>query len=327
LPLPTFQGLKLEHAKLESKNQILEKRLGSNEKLIADATKVKNELEEKLKYSNKELDRLRSCLALLEESREAETKKLRSETAQSTADLTKQLSSVRLLLTEEQERSKRLNTRIAEIQQSAMNQINELAKGLENHDNYNEKYMVAKDEILRLENLVEALQEDKLQSTRDHDAECHRLQHAIESCHHEVRLRTMEANEVTKECAIEKLRAEKLHKDLLSMNGSLKSCEQKCLLLEQEKKKLSDSIEHYKQQKASLEHKLEVLSNEMNEIKQSAVRTRAEVDDVSNVNCALDLLFSSSLNRATSILGEPKVYEGEEEERGIQGQSAGSSSS
>lgn len=261
-------------AELESKNNKLQRRIVSSEKTMNDAEKCKEELEERLSQTTKEVNRLQNCLRSLEGAHETTCKKLRSDLTQSKAKSSKQLSSLRQLITEEQEKSKTLQQRCSEIQQHAMKHINELAKSLENHDDSAEKLLIAKDEIIQLENAVTHLQDEKLQINRDHDAECHRLQHAIESLHHEIGLRTIEANEITKAYDAERTKTKQLQNNLVSSEASLKKMEQKCQLLEEEKRKLSTVIDDLKREKDSFKSKLETLSN-------NATQARAEVDEVS----------------------------------------------
>jgi chromosome segregation ATPase len=250
------------------------------EKLITEITRNKEELEIRVKVADKEIQRLQTSLEAVEEAHNSELNKLRTETAHFTAESAKDLSMVRLLLSEEQEKCKKLEQRCGEIQEHAKRHISELAKSLERHDDSAEKLLIANNEIVNLENAVMLLQQQKITSTRDNDAECHRLQHALEACHNEIRLRMIEANEITKECTMEKSRAEQLRKDLLVSNASLKKCEQNYQLLDQEKKKLSDIIDDLKLEKESVLQKFNDLSKETVEMKQLASKARAEADEV-----------------------------------------------
>lgn len=270
-------ALMQEQAKLGSKSKILENRLESNEKVISEAAICRKELEEKLKIAMKEVDRLGNY----KETHEVEIAKLRDDASKSTAESAKHLSALRLALSEEKEKSKRLEKRCNEINEHTIKRIGELAKSLENHDDSAEKLIIAKDEIIRLENAVTRLQEQQLQTARDHDAECQRLQHAMEACQNEIRLRIIEANEVTKECAVEKSRSKQLQKELISCEASIKKYEQRCQSLEAEKKMLTDLVEDLNNEKQALQIKIEDLSNQTKEMKQSASQSRAEANEVS----------------------------------------------
>ena len=260
-------------AELVSKNHTLQRRIVSSEKTVNETGKCREELEEKLSQATKEVNRVQNCLKSLEEAHEATCKKLRSDLAQSKAESTKQLTSLRQLNTEEQEKSKALQHRCAEMQQHAMSRISELAKSLEKHDDSAEKLLVAKDEIIQLENAVTYLQDERLQVNRDHDAECQRLQHAIESLHHEIGLRTIETNEMSKAYDVERKKTEQLQNNSVSIEASLKQMEQKCQLVEDEKKQSTTLIDNLKREKDTLKCELEKLSN-------NATQARAEVDEV-----------------------------------------------
>jgi chromosome segregation ATPase len=268
------------HIKIESNSQALNRRLALTEKLITEITRNKEELEIRVKVADKEIQRLQTSLEAVEGAHYSELNKLRTETAHFTAKSAKDLSMARLILSEEQEKCKKLEQRCGEIQEHAKRHISELAKSLERHDDSAEKLLIANNEIVNLENAVMLLQQQKITSTRDNDAECHRLQHALEACHNEIRLRMIEANEITKECTMEKSRAEQLRKDLLVSNASLKKCEQNYQLLDQEKKKLSDIIDDLKLEKESVLQKFNDLSKETVEMKQLASKARAEADEV-----------------------------------------------
>jgi chromosome segregation ATPase len=187
---------------------------------------------------------------------------------------------LRRLLTEEQDKCKKLEQRCCEIQENAEKHINELAKSIGKHDDSAEKLLIAENEIVNLENAVMLLQQEKITLTRDNDAEVQKLHHAIEACHNEIRLRVIEANEISKECAMEKSRTESLQGDLLSSEASVKKCEQNYQLLEQEKHKLSVMIEDLKLAKESAERKFDELSKETAETKRTASKARAEADEV-----------------------------------------------
>lgn len=266
--------MKQECTKIESKNRILECRLATNEKTINDTSKHTLELEEKLDWMSKEQNRLQSCLALKEAANDAEVNKFRNESIQSKAELTKQLSAVKVLLVEEQEKSKRLEQRCVETHEHALNQIMELSKGLEKRDDCAVKLIIAEDTITKLENVVTVYHDDKLQANRDHDAECQRLQHAIETCHQELSLAVMERREFMKICDAEKARSEQLQKDLVLCEASLKRCEEKCQLLEGEKSKLSTLVEEHLCQKETLQHELQLLfsrTKEMEEVSSQSI--------------------------------------------------------
>ena len=259
--------------KLDSKISALERRLLSNEKTLSDAERCKTLLDEKLNHANKDLARLQTCLQTTKETHMLEIKKLQHDMGQSLADTNKRLSQFKLLLAEEQEKSKKLDLRCSELHDDAMKHINELALSLEKHDDCSDELLVAKDEICRLENTLTNLQDEKLQISRDHDAECHRLHHAIESCHHEIRMKTIESNQAAKEYDIEKERAGQFQKDWIQSESSRRKYEQKCQLLDEEKRKLVALTKDLNQNKALLE-------SELKDMKQNLTQTRAEADEV-----------------------------------------------
>ncbi|KAL7519953.1 hypothetical protein ACHAWX_004711 [Stephanocyclus meneghinianus] len=276
-----INGLKLEYAKLESNNQILERRLLTNGKIINDNATIKAELEEKLDGALKEVNRLQLCLKTSEENHESETKKLRNEVQQSHAESKKQLATLKIQLVEEQERSRILEQRCSETHEHAIKHINQLAIDLDQKrsNDCTEKLLIAQDHIVKLENTITLLQNDKIQASRDHDAECHRLQHAIETCHQELSLAVIERREAMQTSEAEKTRAEQFQRDLVTSEASLKKCEHKCQLLEEEKSRLLALGEDRQHQNESLSHELRVLSDKTKEIEESASKARLEADE------------------------------------------------
>ena len=270
-----------EHAKLESGSQSLQRRIASSEKIIADFTDDKKELEEKLANATGENNRLQTRLEAMNQAYEKEINKVRNDLALSISESTEKLATLRRVLTDEQEKTKKIGQRCAEVQEHAKNRIKELAEEAEKQDNKTEELIVAKDEVLGLKNALNSLQEEKLRSARNHDAECHRLQHAIESLHHEIRLKAIEANEISKTVDGETKKAAELSKTLMSSSASLKRSEQNCKLLEGENQKLSSMIEDMKHENESLKRELEALANGTNDMKQAASQARKEVNEVS----------------------------------------------
>ena len=182
-----------------------------------------------------------------------------------------------------------------------MKQIGELAKSLERKDDSLEQLVVARDEIVRLEHAVTHLQERELQTKRDHEAECHRLQHCIEACHNEIRLRVMESSAATKELETEQTRYEQLQKDVMSKDVSLKKWEQRCCLLESEKKKVEESIQNLKMKINTLQQQVESLSSQTKEMKQTASQARAEADKVSCFLALIAYIYTAALITAPSL--------------------------
>ena len=270
-----------ECAKLESGSQILQRRIASSEKIISDFTQEKEELNEKLAHATGENNRLQIRLETMKEDYEKEINVLRSDLALSISESTDKLAGLRLVLTDEQEKAKRLEQRCIEVQQHAKQRINELAEELEKQDNTTEELIVAKDEVVRLKHALTSLQEEKLQNSRDHDAECHRLQHAIESLHHEIRLKAIEANEVSKVIDGETKKSAELSKTLMCNSASLKRSEQNCKLLKDENQKLSSMIEDTKRENESLKREFEALANQTNEMERAATQAHTEVNEVS----------------------------------------------
>lgn len=289
-----------EKEKVGSANQALERRLAASEKEILEATKGKEKLEEKLDITTKEVKRLQTCLKSAQDTHDVELAQLRCNVDRITAESTKNLSSLRRSLTDEQERSKKLEQRCNDMQERAMKHIGELAKSLEKKDDSAEQQLVARDDIVRLEHTVKRLQESQLQTNRDHDAECHRLAHTIEACHNEIRLRVMEANAVSKELNVEQSRYEQLQKELVSTDVSLKKCEQRCCLLESENKNL-------KIENKSLKNELESLSSQTKEMTLTATKARTEADKVSlflaigSITGTLALITSPSFGIANRL--------------------------
>jgi chromosome segregation ATPase len=274
--------LELEYTKLESNNQILERRILTNGKIFNDNVAIKAELEEKLDDAVKEVNRLQSCLKTSEENHESETKKLRNEILQSHTESKKQLATLKMQLVGEQERAKVLEQRCSETHEHAMKHINQLANDLDQkRDNdCTEKLLIAQDQIVKLENTITLLQNDKIQASRDHDAECHRLQHAIETCHQELSLALIERREAMQTSEAEKARAEQLQRDLATSEVSLKKCEHKCQLLEEEKSRLLALSEDRQHQNESLSNELRVLSEKTKESQESSSKARLEADEV-----------------------------------------------
>ena len=120
-----------ECAKLESGSQILQRRIASSEKIISDFTQEKEELNEKLANATGENNRLQTRLETMKEAYEKEINTLRSDLALSRSESTDKLAGLKLVLTDEQEKAKRLEQRCIEVQEHAKQRINELAEELE----------------------------------------------------------------------------------------------------------------------------------------------------------------------------------------------------
>eukprot|EP00804_Cyclotella_cryptica_P026550 CCRYP_015397-RB/>CCRYP_015397-RB protein AED:0.04 eAED:0.04 QI:1097/1/1/1/0.75/0.8/5/65/564 len=274
-------GLKLEYERLECNNQILEKRLSTSGKIMNDNAKIKAELEEKIDCATKEVNRLQSCLKTLEESHESETKRFRNEVRQSNTESKKQLSSFKMLLLEEQEKTKTLEQRCSEMHEHAIMHINQLAKDLDKtqKNDCTEKLLIAHDQIVKLENTITLLQNDIMQASLDHDAQCHRLQHAIETCHQELNLTLMERKETMQTLEAEKAQSEQFQRDLVTCQASLTKFEHKCKVLEEENSRLSALAEDHQYRNESLSRELRVLSDKTKEIKENASKALLQAEE------------------------------------------------
>jgi len=220
----------LEIAKMNSTQQSLERRIQVAKKELSQAISSKAELEGKWKQSIKELDYLRDAFGEKDDAYKQEVEKLRRFLQQNESQLTKQLSSTKALMVEEQAKTKNLERRCLETQDHAMKQIADLAKSLSGDaDDSSDKLLTAQDRIASLENKCSNLKNELNFTTQTHKAEFQRLQHACESCHKDLNLVLLEKNENERIFAAERVK--------------LKDTEERCQSSIHEKTRLSRKIE------------------------------------------------------------------------------------
>ena len=240
-----YQKIIQECAKIEVNNRTLERRTQAAKKEVSQAISSKAELEDSLKCTNKELDRLRDTLAAKEEWCKNEAEQLAEKFRHSQSQFKKQLAATNAMLVEEQAKTKDIEHRCLESQEHALKQIADLSRDLKRDDN-SDKLLTAQDQIIKFENTCSNLQNEVRQLLHSHQAEVQRLQHACESCHNDLNLVLLEKNENEKMAASERMKLSQKIEDL----------EESERLLLDEKMKLSRKIEDMKAENNSLERKV-----------------------------------------------------------------------
>ena len=144
-------------------------------------------------------------------------------------------------------------------QDHAMKQVDKLAKELDRED-HSEKLIIARDQIVKLENTCLNLQHEIKQSAGKHQAEIQRLEHACESTHKDLSLVLFERKESDKIVNTEKLKRDHLRKEFEASERSL-------LKLEEQKMKLTQKLE-------DLERSLKTTMTEADVLKEQASKAK-----------------------------------------------------
>ena len=248
-----------ERSNYESKCKTLERKLLATEEQLGCVKKQAADVEESLNRRNKDLSRLQETWRGKEDGYKQDTEKRQAESAKAKSELKKQLAASKVALAEEQTKAKQLKGRCLTTQDHAMKQVDKLAKELDRED-HSEKLIIARDQIVKLENTCLNLQNEIKQSAGKHQAEIQRLEHACESTHKDLSLVLFERKESDKIVNTEKLKRDHLRKEFEASERSL-------LKLEEQKMKLTQKLE-------DLERSLKTTMTEADVLKEQASKAK-----------------------------------------------------
>ena len=248
-----------ERSNYESKCKTLERKLLATEEQLGCVKKQAADVEESLNRRSKDLSRLQETWRGKEDGYKQDTEKRQAESAKAKSELKKQLAASKVALAEEQTKAKQLKGRCLTTQDHAMKQVDKLAKELDRED-HSEKLIIARDQIVKLENTCLNLQNEIKQSAGKHQAEIQRFKHACESTHKDLSLVLFERKESDKIINTEKVKRDQLRKEFEASERSL-------LKLEEQKMKLTQKLE-------DLERSLKTTMTEADVLKEQASKAK-----------------------------------------------------
>ena len=232
-----------ECTKYKAKVSTLEQQIQEFKTEALQRTTFKDELEDTLKSTQVQLVHLQESLITKEKEHKQSTTQLKEQLATCEKDLKKEIIGLKQQLSEEQTKLKDLERQCIQTQEHALKQISKLAEDLKPDERCKEELLVAKDQILRLDNTISSLQQDMKQQLHDHQTELQRLEHVVESCHQDLNLCLIEKTNAEKNTAAEQQKSTIFQKQLEETESSLATTENKYQLLTDEKQKLSQKIE------------------------------------------------------------------------------------
>mmetsp|Transcript_17199 Transcript_17199/g.36354 ORF Transcript_17199/g.36354 Transcript_17199/m.36354 type:complete len:593 (-) Transcript_17199:529-2307(-) len=300
---------------LETTNQTLERRLAATEKELAETNNMKNDIEEEINCANRELGRLREALKSDASDHVKVLELERKKHSHIETELNQQLSKTKAMLEEEQSKSKDLENQIVETRDNASRRIQELVKELDKSDDSKENYLVARNQIAKLEIAVANLKDEKKQNFLDSQAEIERLKHACESCHKEANLAMLEKTDLQKTLEVEKARSEQWRRDLEECERSIIKFEEKNQIVSDEKRKLVHQLENVESEKKVLEQRVNVLNDAVASAKDDVKNIKERSDkEIAAANAALE----SEVDKVKEQLAKEKWRSNAYKEKALQ---------
>lgn len=276
--------------------------MAATEKELAETNNLKNDIEKEIDCANRELGRLREALKSDANNYEKELELERKKHSHIETELNQQLSKTKAMLEEEQSRSMDLENQIVETREKASRRIQELVKEFDQSDDSKENYLVAQNQIAKLEMAVANLKGEKKQYFLDSQAEIERLKHACESCHKEANMAMIEKMDFQKTLEAEKARSEQLRRELEECECSIIKLEEKNQIVSHEKKKLVHQLEEIESEKKALEQRVDVLNDALASAKDDVKNIQERSDkEIAAANAALESEVSSTILSCASI--------------------------
>ena len=218
-----------ECANYKAKVSTLEQQIQEFKTEALQLSTFKDELEDSLSKSSAQLVHLQESLITKEKEHKQNTTQWKEQLANAEVDSKKEITCLKQQLNEEQTKVKDLERQCIQTQEHALQQVAKLAEDLKPDERCKEELLIAKDQILRLDNTISSLQQDMKQQLLDHQTELHKLEHAIESCHQDLNLCLIEKTNAEKSATSQQTKATNFQKQLEETESSLASTENKYL--------------------------------------------------------------------------------------------------
>jgi len=232
-----------ECTKYKAKVSTLEQQIQASKSEVLQLTSVKDELEESLSKSNAQVMHLQESLITKEKEHKQSTAQWKEQLATCEKDLKKEITCLKQQLSQEQAKVKDLERQCIQTQEHALQQISKLAEDLKPDKGCKEELLIAKDQILRLDNTISSLQHGMKQQLLNKETELQRLEHTIETCHQDLNLCLIEKTNAENTTVALQTKATNFKKQLEETESSLAAAENKNQLLLDEKLNLSQKVE------------------------------------------------------------------------------------